>query len=181
MFSLPTAQQLQFPDTGAYGIKVDARGSMMSAELSFESNPLEILLNQDMSSIAVVGILAAIAIPAYNDYTIRASVAEGIGNSASLKAHIAKYYSQHNKFPGNQEIAKMQPPKTTSKYISNIAVIPDNGVIVITFANNAAITGKRIALIPVVEEKGVSWQCQAELSQKYLPAFCREKSPGKQR
>ncbi|MCF6189766.1 MAG: hypothetical protein L3J51_04740 [Cocleimonas sp.] len=73
LFSLPTASEANLPKEGAYGMKITSSENQLALELSFESNPAEMLFaGNSMAPIMVVGILSAIAVPAYEDYQKKA-------------------------------------------------------------------------------------------------------------
>jgi hypothetical protein len=76
LFALPTANELKLPKRGTYGMQLDWSDSMLSFELTFENNPLEFLLDMDVGTMAVMGIVAGIAIPAYIGYIEMAAEAE---------------------------------------------------------------------------------------------------------
>jgi type IV pilus assembly protein PilA len=109
-----------------------------------------------MIVVAIIGILAAIAIPAYQDYTIRAQVTEGLNLASSLKANVAEYYAQYGTWPtavtGVAGTLGMTADPS-GKYVSDIA-INTAGTLVITYSNtgnfvaNAKINGSKLALQP---------------------------------
>lgn len=126
--------------------------------------------------IAIVGILAAIAIPAYQDYTIRAQVAEGLNLASGAKAAVAKTYVATGAFAMDNESAGLDAADAISgMYVSSIAI--DRGVIVITYGNQAlpVIHGDTILLEPVPEgEEMLRWTCTSPaIAPKHLPASCR--------
>ena len=91
-----------------------------------------------MIVVAIIGILAAIAIPAYQNYTIRAQVTEGLTLAGGWKAAVAEYYSQNGTFPTCSSTTGgagcvAAAGATTGKYVSGVIVGPTAGQIVITY------------------------------------------------
>jgi type IV pilus assembly protein PilA len=126
-----------------------------------------------MIVVAIIGILAAIAIPAYQDYTIRGQVSEGLTLAAAAKASVSEYYAQNGDAPVDRVEAGLgaanTPTDTQGNYVSQLAVA--NGVITVTYANvppqraNAQINGKTITLVPYTSiDNSVSWKCRADSS-----------------
>ena len=117
-----------------------------------------------MIVVAIIGILAAIAIPAYQNYTIRAQVTEGLTLGDGWKTAIAEYYANTGNMP--QSISNLAgTSNTVGKYESSITV--STGSIVIAYGNSAnlklATAGSNtLALIPYVNANNdVLWQCGA--------------------
>lgn len=78
LFKLPTAMELNLPKSGTYGLQLDISETHIGLEFTFENNPLEFLFNTDLSSMAIIGLLSAIAIPAYIDSIKAAEIAREI-------------------------------------------------------------------------------------------------------
>jgi type IV pilus assembly protein PilA len=92
-----------------------------------------------MIVVAIIGILAAIAIPAYQDYTIRSQVTEGLNLASSLKAEVAEYYAQNGDWPtavdgGVGTLGHAATEIPSGKYVSSIQ-INTAGTLVITYSN----------------------------------------------
>ena len=125
--------------------------------------------------IAVIGILAAIAIPAYQDYTIRAQVSEGLNLSGGAKAAVTEYIQDRGIFPANNLWAGLAPAnEIQGLYVSRVMV--EDGEIIVTYGNNAhsSIQGRSIIIVPTVNTGAVSWSCySSEIANKWLPAACR--------
>jgi len=89
-----------------------------------------------MIVVAIIGILAAIAIPAYQDYTIRSQVTEGLNLAASVKASVAEYYAQNGVWPPTLTELGMDPANPPSgKYVDQVLV--DVGTINIRYQHDA--------------------------------------------
>lgn len=130
-----------------------------------------------MIVIAIIGILAAIAIPAYQDYAVRAKVAEGLNLANTAKLAVADYHNSEGNFPTNNSVAGL-PANTTIKghYVASVTV-GAKGVITIAYTNiNNAIDSKTVTLTPTDNTGSISWVCASPSSgipNKYLPANCR--------
>ena len=116
-----------------------------------------------MIVIAIIGILAAIAIPAYQNYTIRAQVTEGLTLAGGWKAAIAEYYDNNGTWPAIAALTGTLA--STGKYVSSVTV-NTGGVIEITYSNtagyqaNKALNGLLLDIVPYTNtNKDVVWVC----------------------
>jgi len=128
-----------------------------------------------MIVVAIIGILAAIAIPAYQDYTIRAQVSEGMTLAGGAKTAIAEFYDQRGTFPtANTSAGLASSGSIVGNYVTGVNAA--NGLITITFGNkaNAKISTKTLLVSAVSNIGSLSWTCKSTtMDQKYLPTSCR--------
>ena len=154
-----------------------------------------------MIVVAIIGILAAIAIPAYQDYTVRSKVTEGLGLASAAKVAIAEGF-QSNDMAGVSAAANAwnNAPFVPTKYVTNIAPLNTSGVITVTYngANVPQIGGMTVRLSPFVggaalaagQQGAIDWACTSlskttatgrgmgaaaagTLTAKYAPTECK--------
>jgi len=128
-----------------------------------------------MIVIAIIAILAAIAIPAYQDYTIRSQAAEGANLVSSAKLAVAQTYDETGDFPADNDAAGLRAAGSiVGTYVSGVEV--DGGDITATYGNdvNDKIDGKTLIFTPTDEGGSISWTCsEGSLQPEYRPASCR--------
>jgi type IV pilus assembly protein PilA len=136
-----------------------------------------------MIVVAIIGILAAIALPAYQDYTIRTKVTEGLSLAGGAKLAVADSYTSVGALPADNAAAGLPTPANiASKYVKSVTVA--NGVISIIYGNtgtlggNPVMDGKTVTLTPDVTTHtgAVTWTCAIggdTTRYKYMPAECR--------
>lgn len=114
-----------------------------------------------MIVVAIIGILAAIAIPAYQDYTVRSQVTEGLNLAADYKTGVAEFFASTGTWPKNEQgIVGANAGAKAGRYVSNVVVT--NGTVQVTYGQdaNAAIKTNRLDIQPFVNNNlDVAWAC----------------------
>ena len=138
-----------------------------------------------MIVVAIIGILAAIAIPAYQDYTIRAQVSEGLNLAGGAKAAVTEYFQDQGAWPVDNGKAGLEalPTAIQGKYVKSVTVSVGGTGALLTVAYsktapqsaNAKIEGATLILESKDNAGSVSWNCKAGaiMVAKWLPAACR--------
>ncbi len=130
-----------------------------------------------MIVLAIIGIIAAIAVPMYLDYTIRSQVAEGVSLASGAKVAVAEFYQDAGIYPVNNGNAGLAAaPAITGKYVSQVEVVA-GGLIQVTFGNdvNGKILNATLTIRANDNNGSVSWVCSGDgtLVDKWLPPSCR--------
>jgi type IV pilus assembly protein PilA len=129
-----------------------------------------------MIVVTIIGILAALAIPSFQAYTIRAQVAEGLNIAGPVQNAVAEYSNDKGFFPTDNAAASLQiPTNYFGNYVQSIAVA--GAVISIRFGNgaNAKISGETLTLTATRNTGSIMWTCASGgvISAFYLPSVCR--------
>jgi len=129
-----------------------------------------------MIVVAIIGILAAVALPAYRDYTVRAKVSEVVLAASSLRSDVSELAHISGQMPAASEV---EPRTDVSRYVASIVYSRDAsssaGLVTATARNDPAIAGGTIVMRGAIQgENGqVVWQCSSTLEVKYTPTTCR--------
>jgi type IV pilus assembly protein PilA len=146
-----------------------------------------------MIVVAIIGILAGIAIPAYQNYTIRAQVTEAFSLASELKGPIQEYRKERGILPTDNAAAGVpEPEKLIGNYVTRVEI--SHGAIHVTFGNfvNKALEGQIVTLQPIVVKGSpaspMSWRCgyrdvpkgmesagenRTNMNPQFLPTSCR--------
>ncbi|MBS0431729.1 MAG: pilin [Proteobacteria bacterium] len=128
-----------------------------------------------MIVVAIIAILAAIAIPAYQDYVIRSQISEGIVLADGAKSAVWDYVSNTGEFPPSNQSAGLAAAKSiVGKYVSGVRVL--NGRVLVFFRGpdaNTAIRNSLLTLSPHTTAGSIVWNCSSTAKPQYLPSSCR--------
>ena len=145
-----------------------------------------------MIVVVIIGILAAVGIPQYQNYVARAQVADGLSMATSIKTAISEYYSTHGKYPSDNTALGIDSTfDIKGKYVRGIKV--DDGRFEVIFNKepdaHKLIQNKSFYMIPTDEGGSISWRCACgatknsscvgggmpsgrQIDEKYLPSSC---------
>lgn len=126
-----------------------------------------------MIVIAILGILLAIAIPAYNDYTIRTKVSEGLLVASGAKSAVSETRQSTSVWPTSNNIAGIDT-NISSTYVASVA-IGVGGTIMVEFRNiDLQVDASTLVMTPSFEGNTVRWECNdGDIEARFLPARCR--------
>lgn len=125
-----------------------------------------------MIVVAIIGILAAIALPAYQDYTKRAHVTEGMSLGGGAKTAVAEYYSSEGLMPNDNSRAGLaESTDITGNAVKSVAVV--DGKITVTYDSKVT-DDATLELSPTTTAGSITWECSGgSVLPKYRPSRCR--------
>jgi len=132
-----------------------------------------------MIVVAIIGILAAIALPAYQDYTIRSKVSEGLSLAAAAKAAVTETNASTGSLPTSNALAGLPAATDISGNAVTSVTVGTGGVISIlynsTLGGSPTFNGSTLTLTPTVTNGSITWLCEVDSAtkNKYVPANCR--------
>jgi type IV pilus assembly protein PilA len=130
-----------------------------------------------MIVVAIIGILAAVALPAYQDYTVKAKVSEAILAASTCRTAITEtVQTASGSLPSADNTWGCESASSTSKYVASIETKATTGKVKVTVQGLGTITGD-VILVPTISNSVVTeWKCGTSVStfMKYLPGSCKE-------
>jgi type II secretory pathway pseudopilin PulG len=174
LFTLPSAMEVKLPQRGSYGIKFTSSANRLALETTYESNPLEVFfIGGGVRTVAMVGMLAALAVPHFLEYRRHAEIAQQLSQVAAFKAVMAAFYVAQGRFPTEDEISDAFASLEAAPIASQIEIEPDTGVIVLYVKQDKLGDQNRVYFTPTPQGGTVQWSCRAEFEAKYAPQECR--------
>ena len=141
----------------------------MQTKLTISSMQKGFTLIELMIVVAIIGILASVALPAYKDYTVRTKVTEVILAASSGKDAVAEYYNYNGTIPGSSDISVATQ---ATQYVSSVAW--DGSKITATASSaETKISGSTITLTPSSAGDALNWTCSGSIALQYRPASCK--------
>lgn len=171
------ANWIYYRHVGSKVAKVSMRYSsdeQRAAELSRTGGTSRVVAILIPTLIILIGIIAAITIPAYNDYTARAQVSEGLYLTGIVKAAATDRFEDTGTLAGTNATIGVAPPESiVGEYVASVAYL--DGTITVTYGNDAhAVIHGRTVEMTLVPEPSPHWTCSSQsIAAKNLPAACR--------
>ena len=131
-----------------------------------------------MIVVAIIGILAAVAIPAYQDYMVRAKVTEGLSLASAAKTAVAEYFAANGSLPTTNALAGMPSAASIKGNNVNSVTVGTAGLITVVYTSAAPLSGATLMLKPTTNTGAIKFDCTTAgaggtLVAKYRPASCR--------
>ncbi len=174
LFSMPLAEDLQLPEQGRLGLQFSITAEQMRFQLDYEESLADYLFGTNaVAAVAVLGIVTAIAVPAYQDYSVRAQAAEALIATGPLKLALSEFYLTHGRFPDELEAEEyyQELPNATAWFDA------EQQLIEILFDDDAGdLAWESLWIRPDIQDGSITgWQClNQNLSASKVPQICRE-------
>ena len=135
-----------------------------------------------MIVVAIIGILAAIAIPQYQNYVARAQMSEALSLASGGKVALAEYFSTKGEFPATNSLAGMEDAGTIKgKYVTSVTVTAGSdpkvsGILTVLLdeaGTHSLIKGGSMTLTGTASDGSITWVCSSPAHTKYLPSSCK--------
>jgi Tfp pilus assembly major pilin PilA len=180
--SLPAAHTLGLPEKGVVGAALEADADTLAISFTYEQSPAELVGQMgSVGAIATAGILAAIAVPQYQQYVLRSQVASALTAADPVKLAVAERRLVSGKFPANNAAAGLGKPETLGNEYAGSVEVGQGGEIVVTLdvtpprKTDQKLDAGQLILTPRVDGKTITWTCSGEgIEANNLPPSCRD-------
>ncbi|MFQ3260848.1 pilin [Reinekea sp.] len=176
IFSFPTASELALSDPGLTSVQLDWAPTGIALELTYEKTPVDLLLMADssMTTVATIGVLAAIAIPQYQEYVVRSKIQDVYSRSQLLQDELVDYHLKTERFPDSDAFEALQFSYFYNDIVYYTEIDPETGVVAIYLDINEGLSDEVILLTPFENAYGgIEFMCESTLANKYLPPDCK--------
>lgn len=191
---MPSASELDLPRTGSTGIALEASPEYIGLGLHYDATPLDGLVGSGsaIATAVVAGIVAAIAIPAYEDYAARARVSAVLSSTLPLRSYAADHFHARGSLPGEFDEQALADAGMTASANHVAQVWIDDGAIVVELDHEApaGLAGELLVLRPYLRDGKIHWLCggaspeegdrpladpeaETTIPAKLLPSNCR--------
>ena len=174
-FSMPSPSSMKFNPTSRVGLHTAMDKEWFVVSLDYDISPFYgYSMFAGQGAVGLVGMMSSFALPAYQDYTKRTYVTEGMALSTAAKLASTEYFSTTGEWPTDNEEAGLPDPELiTGKAVNGIAVT-GGGQVYISYNYNVQDEGYLILQADPTGTGSVNWYCyQTNLEEKVLPATCR--------
>lgn len=180
--TLPSAHTLNLPEDGVIGAALEVDPDTLAVSFTYEQSPVELVGEVGgMGLVAGTAIVAAIAVPQYQEYTLRSQVASALDAASAAKAAVTEARQRTGKFPASNKAAGLGEPTSLGNDVAGSVEVGAGGEIVVTIdakpprKADARLDGGTLVLTPRVQGHSVAWGCSGEgIDEKYLPLTCRD-------
>ncbi len=167
LFALPSARELAIPAAGAYSLQISSSPTQLGLELAYETNPMELFLAAGgLQSMAVAGIVAAIAIPAYQDYQVRSQFQPGLELAQGIQAALTEFQAVNDRFPTAEELEALFGALPELAGIT-VELEPDSGAIYVHFHGFDLGDAAELWVIPEATAEGLTWRCEGGFQARF--------------
>lgn len=194
LLSLPSARELQLADESSLGLQLEASEAGLGLSLSYADSPIELIGSNATTFIALSGVAAAIALPAYQDYTIRSKVNRASQQLYPVQYELGLYFDKHRRLPEELTETAVDPQDLRHEAAKAQLQYRDKQLwLQFDSTAESALAGKAVVMLPYLDAEGaLQWRCANNplpvdakpltpdldpqtllVEDKYLPSHCR--------
>lgn len=194
LLSLPSARELQLPDESSIGGQFSVSAAGLGLSLNYTESPFELVSGSATTTIAAIGILSSIALPAYQDFQKRSQVSQALTQLQPVQDELSDHFAHRGKLPASLAETSLLPEQL--ELAAGQRIDYQNQQLVLYFGSDTSVSRLQeqvLVLRPYkTAEGGLGWLCGqhplpegarllseaaplsvAEIEAKYLPARCR--------